>query len=125
MLCEAPAESTGEALLSITKKMPKSVGRASPGRIPKTLRTLRVSHPHTGVIMMLGSSVRCDVIEAFRAGADGIFSRDDKFEMLRKCIHAVYQGQVWASSEQLHFVVEALAESDAQQTGNMKKVTHR
>lgn len=41
--------------------------------------------------------------------------------MLRKCIHAVYQGQVWASSEQLHFVVEALAESDAEQTGNMKK----
>lgn len=72
--------------------------------------------------MMLGSSVRCDVIEAFRAGADGIFSRDDKFEMLRKCIHAVYQGQVWASSEQLHFVVEALAESDAEQTGNMKKL---
>lgn len=72
--------------------------------------------------MMLGSSVRCDVIEAFRAEADGIFSRDDKFEMLRKCIHAVYQGQVWASSEQLHFVVEALAESDAEQTGNMKKL---
>lgn len=71
--------------------------------------------------MMLGSSVRCDVIEAFRAGADGIFSRDDKFEMLRS-IHAVYQGQVWASSEQLHFVVEALAESDAEQTGNMKKL---
>jgi DNA-binding NarL/FixJ family response regulator len=93
-----------------------------PGMGFQTLRKLRISHPHTRVIMLLGPPVRADVIAAFRAGADGIFSRDETFEMLRKCIHAVYAGQVWASSEQLHFVVEALASGDSGQTGNMQNL---
>jgi|SRR5215831_3047558 len=49
-------------------------------------------------------------------------ARDEAFEMLRKCIHAVYEGQVWASSEQLHFVVEALASGNSGQTGNMQNL---
>jgi DNA-binding NarL/FixJ family response regulator len=51
------------------------------------------------------------VVEAFRAGASGIFSRDQSSELLCKCIHAVHQGQVWASSKQLRFVIEALGPS--------------
>lgn len=92
-----------------------------PGTGFQTLRKLRVSHPHTRVIMLLGPPVP-DVIEAFRAGADGIFSRDETFEMLRKCIHAVYKGQVWASSEQLRFIVEALASGGSEPTSDTQKL---
>jgi DNA-binding NarL/FixJ family response regulator len=75
-------------------------------------REVRVSHPHIHIIMLVDSLARTAVIEAFRAGADGVFSRDEPFEMLCKCIRAVYEGQVWAGSKQLRFVVEALAKSE-------------
>lgn len=75
-------------------------------------REVRVSHPHIHIIMLVDSLARAAVIEAFRAGADGIFSRDEPFEILCKCIRAVYEGQIWAGSQQLRFVVEALAKSE-------------
>ena len=58
--------------------------------------------------MLLDSVERAMVIEAFRAGADGIISRDKSFEVLCKCIQAVHRGEVWASSEELRFVFSAL-----------------
>jgi len=74
-------------------------------------REARTSHPATRIIMTVDSSTADIVVEAFRAGADGILSGDDPFEMLCKCIRAVYEGQVWANSAQLHFVIEALSKS--------------
>src|ERR1700682_4927142 len=74
-------------------------------------REVRASYPATRIIMTVDSSAPTIVVEAFRAGAYGILSRDDPFEMLCKCIRAVYGGQVWANSEQLHFVIQALAKS--------------
>ncbi len=74
-------------------------------------REARTSHPATRIIMTVDSSTANIVVEAFRAGANGILSGDDPFEMLCKCIRAVYEGQVWANSAQLHFVIEALSKS--------------
>jgi DNA-binding NarL/FixJ family response regulator len=51
------------------------------------------------------------VVEAFRAGASGIFSTDQSSELLCKCIHAVHEGQVWASSKEWRFVIDALGHS--------------
>jgi two-component system nitrate/nitrite response regulator NarL len=75
------------------------------------LRELRASSPDIRAIMLLDSSKRETVLHAFRAGARGIFSRHDSMETLSKCIRSVYQGQIWANSEQLSFAVEALAAS--------------
>jgi DNA-binding NarL/FixJ family response regulator len=72
-------------------------------------RDIRASHSKVGVIMMLDSIEKAMVVEAFRAGASGILSRDEPFEVLCKCIHAVHQGQIWANSNALRFVVDALA----------------
>jgi DNA-binding NarL/FixJ family response regulator len=71
-------------------------------------RELRASHAKPSVILILDSNRPAMVVEAFRAGASGIFSRDQSSELLGKCIHAVYRGQVWASSKELRFVIEAL-----------------
>jgi DNA-binding NarL/FixJ family response regulator len=71
-------------------------------------REIRASQPALGVIVMLDSIERAMVVEAFRGGASGILSRDEPFEVLCKCIGAVYQGQVWANSNALRFVIDAL-----------------
>ena len=60
-------------------------------------------------IMLLDSSERNLVVEAFRSGACGVFSRDDPFELLARCVQKVHEGQVWANSQQLKFAMEALA----------------
>src|ERR1700722_1659873 len=75
------------------------------------LRELRASDPGILAIMLLDSSKREAVLQAFRAGARGIFSRHDSLETLSKSIRSVCDGQIWANSEQLSFAVEALATS--------------
>ena len=77
-------------------------------------REIRVSHPHVHIIVLVDSPRRTMVVEGFRAGADGVFSRLQPFEMLCKCIHAVYEGQVWASSQELRFIIEAMAQNEKQ-----------
>jgi DNA-binding NarL/FixJ family response regulator len=71
-------------------------------------REIRAANPKPSVIIILDSSKPAMVVEAFRAGASGIFSRDQSSELLCKCIHAVHKGQVWANSKELHFVIDAL-----------------
>ncbi len=56
--------------------------------------------------MLLASRERELVVDAFRCAAHGVIFRD---EPLSKCIHAVHRGQVWAISEHLGYLLEALA----------------
>ena len=74
----------------------------------RVTREVLASRSTPSVIMILDSNKPAMVVEAFRSGASGIFSRDQSSELLCKCIHAVHKGQVWASSKELHFVLEAL-----------------
>ena len=49
------------------------------------------------------------MVQAFRAGARGVFARSEShFERLCKCILRVHQGQIWAKTQQLEFIVNAL-----------------
>jgi DNA-binding NarL/FixJ family response regulator len=63
----------------------------------------------TRVVMLLESREREVVVDAFRFGAHGVVFRDEPVETLTKCIHAVNRGQVWANSENLGFLLDALA----------------
>jgi DNA-binding NarL/FixJ family response regulator len=71
-------------------------------------REILAMHSKPSVIIILDSNKPTMVVEAFRAGASGIFSREQSSELLCKCIHAVHKGQIWASSKELHFVIDAL-----------------
>ena len=73
-------------------------------------RDLCSTSPATRVIMLLDSSERTGVIEAFRSGARGVFFRTESLKLLAKCILCVHGGQVWASSGELHYLLEAIAE---------------
>src|SRR5438105_14674777 len=48
-------------------------------------RELRTVVPETRVIMLLDASERSQIIEAFRAGARGIFCRNESLKSLAKC----------------------------------------
>lgn len=74
------------------------------------VQNIRAQAPTTRVVVMLDSSERAAVVQAFRAGADGVFCRTEPFRLLAKCIQCVNMGQVWASSAELHFLLEALAQ---------------
>jgi DNA-binding NarL/FixJ family response regulator len=63
------------------------------------------------------------VVEAFRAGARGVFSRDGSVEGFCKCIHCVHDGQIWASTREVEFVVEALAASPNVMAGDAKALS--
>jgi two-component system nitrate/nitrite response regulator NarL len=71
-------------------------------------KELRAIHPGARIILLLNSSDRADVVEAFRAGALGVFSREEPFGILCKSIKRVHQGQIWASNQQLRYLVETL-----------------
>jgi two-component system, NarL family, nitrate/nitrite response regulator NarL len=77
----------------------------------RAVRELRAIDREARVIMLLESPERPLVIEAFRSGARGVFSRDEPFGALCKCIQRVYDGNIWASSEQLCYLVETVAEA--------------
>jgi DNA-binding NarL/FixJ family response regulator len=74
------------------------------------LRELRALQTKTRAVMLLSSRERAPIIDAFRSGAHGVIFRDEPFETLSKCIHAVHQGQVWANSKHLGYLLEALAQ---------------
>jgi DNA-binding NarL/FixJ family response regulator len=45
-----------------------------------------------------------------RSGARGLFCRAcQPFKALCRCIYAVHAGQIWANTEQLHYLIDALA----------------
>jgi len=75
----------------------------------KVLQKLRESHHHTAAIMLLQCFEPDCVVEAFREGARGVFSRARSLKALSKCIRTVHQGQYWASNEDLGHIMSALA----------------
>jgi DNA-binding NarL/FixJ family response regulator len=79
----------------------------------RVLREMKAHRMKTRAVMLLETHKRELVIDAFRNGAHGIVFRDEPLETLWKCLHAVHRGQIWANSQNLHFVVDALGESKA------------
>ena len=74
-----------------------------------TLRQFHAQYPHIPVVVLLDSSRRELVLEAFRCGARGIFSKNESLEQLRKCVQSVHMGQVWANSSEVRFALDALS----------------
>jgi DNA-binding NarL/FixJ family response regulator len=74
-------------------------------------RQLRSSHPAVRVIVLLDASKRSSVLEAFRAGARGVFCRTESLKSLAKCIYSVHLSQVWANSRELGYLLDAVSES--------------
>lgn len=113
-IVQAPSDARG--LLGLVKKERPQVAVVSAQlQDPKRgggdlLRKVRIESPETRLIVLLDFSERVAVTEAFRAGAQGVFCRTEPFQLLAKCIQCVANGQVWANSTEMQFLLEALAE---------------
>lgn len=74
------------------------------------MRQIQSLDPKLNVVALVEKRQRGLVVEVLRSGARGIFCRSDSFEALCKCIRCVHAGQIWATSAELVFVVDALVE---------------
>jgi DNA-binding NarL/FixJ family response regulator len=80
-----------------------------PGHGIHVLREMRALRPQIKGVILLDSSKPQEVLECFRAGAKGIFSKQERLESLGKCIRSVHEGQIWARSVDLDQALEAFA----------------
>lgn len=75
------------------------------------LRWFRVSHPKVAPVLLVEHNDRDLVVNAFRAGAKGIFLfNQTPFRLLCRCVHCVSQGEIWINNHQMHMLVDALSE---------------
>jgi DNA-binding NarL/FixJ family response regulator len=79
-----------------------------PGSGFMLVREIRKTANPARCIALLDDCHRDQVVESFSAGAMGVCGRNESCEILCKCIDRVYHGQIWANSEQLHYVLETL-----------------
>jgi two-component system nitrate/nitrite response regulator NarL len=84
-------------------------GQASLGF--KALHDLQAIGTNVRAIVLLESLSDELVLTALRAGARGIIGASQPMEELRKCIHCVQQGQIWANTREMSLAVEALAKA--------------
>jgi DNA-binding NarL/FixJ family response regulator len=84
----------------------------------KVLHKLRESHQGTAAVMLLQSCKPDCVVEAFREGARGVFSRAQSLKALSKCIRTVHQGQYWANNQDLGHIMNALSQRKTLQFNN-------
>ena len=75
------------------------------------VRELRGQYPEINSVLLLHDPEPHLIIDAFRAGAKGVFcvSRCD-FKLLCRCVTQVHAGQIWASSNDLRYVMEAFSQ---------------
>ena len=85
------------------------------------VRWLRVYHAEIAPILLVESYDRDLVVNAFRAGAKGIFLfAHSPFRMLSKCILSVARGQVWINSQQVLYLLDAMTQVPALRVVNAK-----
>ena len=83
------------------------------------LRKLRALGMYCRSVILLDDNQRELVVEAFRSGARGVFSRNDGTPAeLVKCAQCVRDGQIWVSNSGAEYLVEALAKT---QPGRIRK----
>jgi DNA-binding NarL/FixJ family response regulator len=74
----------------------------------RVLHQLRVSNLEIPAVLLLDVEERDLVVDAFRAGARGVFCRGNDFDNLPKCIRRVHEGQIWISNAELAFLLEVV-----------------
>jgi len=67
---------------------------------------IRRINPASRILVVMSVSDRALIIEAFRSGADGVFCRNSPFDLLWKSLDAIVQGEVWANSAELRYVLD-------------------
>lgn len=107
---------TVSILQAVTAKLPRValLALSAPASVADTVITLRrfhLSHPKVPKVLLADSCDRELVVSAFRSGARGIFTiTDSNLRLLCKCLLCVAQGQIWANTEQIGYVLDLISE---------------
>jgi DNA-binding NarL/FixJ family response regulator len=117
----------GESLLAIAEKRPDVILISDAleddaKRGFELAKEVRLAAPEARVVLLLDNCRAETVVEAFRAGARGVFSRNESLAVLAKCVSCVAQGQIWANSEQMGYAVEALSSAAARRHFNVDEL---
>jgi DNA-binding NarL/FixJ family response regulator len=76
------------------------------------VREVREAHPDLRPVLLFDRPEPQVVVEGLRAGARGVFSRCDfHLAALRKCVHRVFEGQLWIGSTEMEYVIDALIQA--------------
>lgn len=89
-----------------------------PMRGCEIVQELRNANRSAKSVILLESSKEDLILKAFRAGARGLFTKNDSLETLGECVHAVHDGKIWANQHAFTVAVEALANSPVARTAN-------
>src|SRR5258708_24820271 len=71
-------------------------------------RTIQPLNLATRPVLLLEDCEYDLVIDAFRSGARGVFSRAESSERLSRCIHTVHKGQICASTREMEYILGEL-----------------
>jgi two-component system, NarL family, response regulator DegU len=77
---------------------------------------LRARHPEIRSVILLDRPDRQSTIDAFRAGARGVLSRGDGLALVPKCVRRVSEGQVWANSTELLYLLDTMVQTKSAHT---------
>lgn len=102
--------------LSVLESDPRDVLLLADGitddrdRLYELLRGVHSSYRNLAIVLLLDQYDRELVVNSLRAGARGLFCLSSMpFKSLCRCITSVHQGQYWTNTEQMHYVIDALA----------------
>lgn len=75
------------------------------------LRTLHLTHPQIPKVCLMESVTRELAVQAFRSGARGLFClADSSFQTFCECIERVHRGEIFATTEQLNYLLDAVCQ---------------
>jgi DNA-binding NarL/FixJ family response regulator len=78
------------------------------------IKSLRSEFPSLKTVLLLEDRTPSIVIESFRSGAKGVFCiASGEFYSLCRCVDHVHAGEIWASNEEMKWVLEAFESSGA------------
>src|SRR5258708_34315233 len=103
-LLDVSKNDTADVILLVSSRV-ENVGSAV-----AILHSLLDRYKDAKVIVLTQKPGYADVISLFRAGVRGILcSAELRFDLLCKSIRCVHQGQIWASNEQLAYLVSSVS----------------
>jgi DNA-binding NarL/FixJ family response regulator len=112
---------SGAALGTMTKIAPQVALISSdlqdgPGKGLSLASALRLKRPEVRSVILMDNVDRRSAIDAFRAGARGVLSRNAGLAVLPKCVRRVSEGQIWASSKELAYLLDTFASTNPGRT---------